>query len=231
MPELVTRLAAMHTAFRPIRARVLCNQDIPEADRLNIVKGFLLAKGLHQFSTFRAFNIVESKKVHSSVMSIYRAMLGADRPQDVHYTDDQIIRRLNVLAPLAHVSYLRVHLFVRMFVRPPAQLWHMLANTFAADRSWLATINNELNHIATASNRFLGLVCTSLLQWLEVIIPSAYGFLSKLDKALKCEEVSCSDFWMPPSPHYIRPERVHNPSMQSLCRNLSHTIGPLLAYV
>ena len=135
MPELVTRLASMFTSFKPIRSKILCNYDIPVDSRLNIVRGFLLAKGMFQFSTFRELNVTEAKKIHTSVMSIYRAMLGADKPHVEHVNDNDIISKLKVLAPLGMLSYMRVHLFVRMIVRPPVQLWHLLVNVFSTSRS------------------------------------------------------------------------------------------------
>ena len=47
-------------------------------------------------------------------MFICRAMLGAGRPHVEHISDDNIINKLEVLAALGMLSYMRVHLFVHM---------------------------------------------------------------------------------------------------------------------
>ena len=203
MPELVTRLASMFTSFKPIRAKVLFNKDIPVESRLNIVRGFLIAKGMFQFSTFRELNITEAKKVHSSIMSIYCAMLGADRPHVEHINDDTIVCKLEVLTPLGMLSYMRVHLFVRMLVRPPVQLWHLLVNVFSAQRSWLSTINNELNRVAASCDLFNELRASHLQDWAVYIINNPSKFLTKYDQALRVPVINCTLFWIPDSPFSI----------------------------
>ena len=84
---------------------------------------------------------------------------------------------------------MRVHLFVRMLVRPPVELWHLLANVFAASRSWLSIINDELNRVATASTYFDNLRAAPLKYWALHISNDPSKFLTKYDQALRVPEI------------------------------------------
>ena len=169
MPEITAKSQAMIGTLKPISSKVLSNPRVSVEKRLIIAKAYLFSKGLFQASTWHNLNVGETKKVHSTIMRVYRVILRVHRPGSRHLTDDQVIEELEAMSPISLIVALKLSFFVRSIFRLPYALIAIWSNAYAFKGSWIKSVETDLNRLAAVSDKLAEMRGKCLADWVVFI--------------------------------------------------------------
>lgn len=197
MPEVVSRTGAMTTNFRAIRGKLFRNPHIENKNRLLVIQVYLISKGFFQAGTWGSLKVREAATVHASLMRIYRAVLGCDKPKGERVNDSEVIRRLETLAPLSIVVMLRVALLFRIVKKEIGPLLTVVSLSFNNKDSWVQSVYRDLYDLASVSEKLSELRDAPFRTWIEAIRANPKLMYKAIMSALQLPEVNRVAFWWP----------------------------------
>ena len=197
MPEIVARTNSMKGAYASIKTKIIRNDRIPVQNRLSVVVIYLITKGFFQAGTWRNLNIAKTKRVHNSLMAVFRGVLRVDCPNCEHKTDDEVIEALACLSSMSTVVLLRINLFVRLLVKKNWTLLAVAASASKAHGSWLSAVHSNLLALATVENKLEELRGAPLAVWANAFAHNHKDFLRVLHIAIGNKDVNRVAFWWP----------------------------------
>ena len=133
----------------------------------------------------------EAAKVHSGIMAIYRGIARLDEPgkNTPKITDGNVIRDLEVQAPMTMVFQLQLMLFIRLLRnKPPAVLLataHAYTHGGIKDKSWLSNVFANIRIMAEHSDKFEEMRDATNEKWVEYIVENTYRFEKQVRKVLQ----------------------------------------------
>eukprot|EP00973_Karenia_brevis_P043515 6030230-Karenia_brevis.AAC.1 len=143
--EAFHRAAICASEIRAMRRGILSNAEVSQPRRLLILQAHALSKGLFQAGTWSTLSPRAERRIHSTIMSGYRAVAGEcfveGQPQRA---DDIVIQELCVMAPVVLMRLQRMLLAVRVAHKAPA---YLVMTAFAAKeskRSWINVLQCDL---------------------------------------------------------------------------------------
>jgi len=147
MPEIKSRMGAMIDVCSRIRHKFLRNRAIPHKTQCNIIQSLMLSRGLFQAGTWPKLAAAEVKKVHSSVMSVYRN-LNRDQYSCEYESDSSLLSRMGLVAPRNLVRMQRILLLCQLARKPAMPVLAVLAAASRHPSSWVHTVTEDLNWFA-----------------------------------------------------------------------------------
>ena len=159
-----------------------------------------------QAGTWVSFTVAEARRVHSSIMAVFRGLLGVNRPKARHMTDQQVVDELEIETPLNMIVAARIATFVRLILKTPGDLLSVMANAYRPpsndsvdnrNKSWLSTVESHLFQLAEHSDLFEELKGADLRQWVRVVNSSGKRFNAVVLKALRKPPFTQVGFWWP----------------------------------
>ena len=115
--EAIVRSAIIHTEVRALRRRVLSNVAVSIERRLSLAKTLILSRGLFQAASWAVVDGAAFRKLHTSIMSVYRCIADAKWSPDQthqHMTDDQVLEYLHAPSAIALLRRARVMSSIRI---------------------------------------------------------------------------------------------------------------------
>ena len=176
----------------------------PLKRRLNVIKGLLLSKGLHHAGTWHSLAKGELAKVHTAIMKIYRSLIGANRPGCEHLTDQQVLDKVDVIAPLTYVMILRISLFIKIVRTAAPPMLLVLSAAFNAKHSWLKTVLATLHKLAEKAELLTELRDKPIMDWIQCIRNQPNLMQRSCIKALLHPELNKADSWGYHQTRYLR---------------------------
>eukprot|EP00973_Karenia_brevis_P028046 3861526-Karenia_brevis.AAC.1 len=70
-------MGQLATAFRPIKQKVVKKPYLPERTKLQVSQLYLFSRGFFHAGAWNNLTKAQQKKVHSTTMSVYRAVLAS----------------------------------------------------------------------------------------------------------------------------------------------------------
>ena len=194
-PENIQRMGSMKAKCKEVKGKILKNPHVEFRRKAMVVRSALYAKGFFHCGTWRRLRVAEGRRIHGSVMSIWRSLLMLDSPLSEHRNDDSILQQLEVLPPLSFVVHMRLVLFYRLLRKPPSQLWLVLCNVSSHPESWLATVLGNLNALAEVFPKWEEMKGCGLSEWVQLIIGVGKSWKKMVLQALSHPAVLNVSFW------------------------------------
>ena len=128
---------------------------------------------------------------------ITNAVFIVTMPYGEHGTDDDVIIKLQVFAPLCMIVYLRISLLVRIVVKQHKLPILLLSNILAYQHknTWIHTVEDNLKFIASHSDKFQELKDAPLRDWVSLISRNARLFKKALVDTLSMPVFNKVAFW------------------------------------
>ena len=150
--DLSMRFGSMRSALRPIASRFFRNPRIALEKKTMVCRSLLLSKGLFNASTWQIPTAGEKRRIHTNVMYVYRSTAAAHYKEVAHASSDQeILGRLQVLAPYTLIRLARLCLATRIFTKSPLLLKRLLFASRFNSKAWLRAFHDDLERLSRVS--------------------------------------------------------------------------------
>eukprot|EP00973_Karenia_brevis_P086807 12038151-Karenia_brevis.AAC.1 len=186
MPEISHRFATMKSSLGPLIPKLLKNRHMSERSRISHANAYLFSKGLYNAVCWPKLGAKETRAIHTNIMRVYRHIASPDQHEHMH--DEQIIRELNVMAPINLLRFYKFCFCVRLFTRVHEGLLKLLFVTRMYKYSWLAGLADDCNFLANHSTLFHSMRGAQLQQWVKLILDAPNSFVGAVRKALLSPE-------------------------------------------
>ena len=145
--DICVRTAMMTSSAASFCKRVFAVEEIEIARNVTILTVYLLTKGCYHIGTWQKLSVKTEKRVQSSIMKLYRAAVRAkwDGEGGNNLSDLQVLQVHNLVAPLNLVILARIQLFMRVALKAPDYVLHILAASDAGQSStWMAAVREDV---------------------------------------------------------------------------------------
>ncbi len=194
-PEVTYRMSLLRTTLKAIRFKIICSPHISLKRKLLIVTSLISSRALHNAGTWKQAKVIDVRKFHRGVMTIWRAILFLDRPGCEHKTDQQVVDELGIFTPMTLLFLLRFHTFVRVCVKAQPRLLLVLASSYVNESFWIRNIEWGLNKLANHTNVFENMRGAALMDWCQLVRADPKAFKRALVQAVSEEGPSNVSFW------------------------------------
>ena len=196
LPEIKVRMASMLQALWPLRKKLFCRTDTPKNTRVLIARAFLFSKGTFQSATWPSLQSREAVAFHSPIMGVFRDIaLGSHKSLNHSITDDEILQSLEVLAPLSMLKLVRINFFARVITKVSPRLLKLLYVARSAPRSWLSSVQADLNFLCAHDNRFGEWSSAPMSKWVGLFQNNPARALRAVEATLGSESANSRQAW------------------------------------
>ena len=195
IPEIKTRMAAMRGAFAGLRSRFFRARDISIDKKKHVSKALLLTRGLFQAGAWPELQANEYKRVHVAVMSVFRSFLKDDYLDGEWESDDSLINRHMLLAPMNILRFLRVSLFARIVRDRACHVMLAVAAASGATRAWIDAVGRDFAWMASRSAAFRSLVGAPFSEWTARCLLSPKRFLHEAYSVISASPNNARGEW------------------------------------
>ena len=136
--ELKQRAAMAHRAFTKHRWLICHNSALPLAKRTELFQMLILSKLLYGAESWVAMDAATQQSYHVMVMKLYRRL--ARIKVDDHFTDDEILTKVQLPSPSELLRRARLRYFVTLVKGEHEDAWTLLAR----DNEWRQLLEDDM---------------------------------------------------------------------------------------
>ena len=148
------RAAQCMGALRPLIAKFFNVPELDMADKINIGRANIFSILCAGASSWHELNQIDIRCFHTKVMKVWRSVTGTKymavkgpNPEAIVMTDQQLLDRYELMAPMTMVRMLRLNLLIRVVLGDMPGLLQALYAAKQSQKSWLKVVEKDFEWI------------------------------------------------------------------------------------